>query len=331
MKTYKTIYKTLTIVAIIATMIACDTDEACGYDGDDEKDCPIIDANIGDTCDSNGDGNLDGLVNEFCECISEQAFDCPNLMLNIGDPCDSSGDGVDDGTVSNICECIEDSVIVPTACQGLMQNGDFETITGDPNSTIDNDIDLATFWGPLWASGSLADLFDATTTSFGSSSFVAPTPANGVFAGMWIENSNNSSPSFREGMFNQLNASISPNSGNYSLTFDYAVMSTNSSNPVKIGIYGVNFGGTLPPNPTGMQTPSNLNLYGTGNSVYLGEVVVPPGSTNSYTTVTIPFDTSTLTMPTAGFSHIMITNSHLPLPDFGKMFIAFDEYCLIRE
>jgi len=34
-------------------------------------------------------------------------------------------------------------------------------------------------------------------------------------------------------------------------------------------------------------------------------------------------------MPAAGFTHIMITNSHLPFPDFGRMFIAFDEYCLV--
>lgn len=292
MKTNKIIYRTLTLIVLIATLMACDTDEVCGYDGDDEVDCPNLQANIGDPCDSNGDGTLDGMVNEFCECISEP---------------------------------------VALVCPGLMQNGNFETLEAgaDPNAVTDNDIDLATSWGPLWASGSLADLFDASTTNFGSSSFVAPTPANGVFAGMWIEDSNNSSPSFREGMFNQLSTPLLPNTGGYQVQFDYAVMSTDMSNPVKIGVYGVNFNGTLPPNPTSMQTPSNLDLYGPGNSVYLGEIVVPSGAGNTYTTVIVGFNSDTLTMPAAGFTHIMITNSHLPLPDFGRMFIAFDEYCLV--
>lgn len=294
MKTNKIIYRTLTLIVLIATLMACDTDEVCGYDGDDEVDCPNLQANIGDPCDSNGDGTLNGTVNEFCECISEP---------------------------------------VGLVCPGLMQNGNFETVTGDPNATLDNDIDLATSWGPLWGSGngtgSLADLFDTATTNFGLSSFVAPTPANGVFAGMWIEDSNNSSPSFREGMFNQLSTPLLPNTGGYQVRFDYAVMSTDMSNPVKIGVYGVNFNGTLPPNPTSMQTPSNLDLYGPGNSVYLGEIVVPSGANNTYTSAIIGFNSDTLTMPAAGFTHIMITNSHLPFPDFGRMFIAFDEYCLV--
>lgn len=284
-------------IAILTVMVlSCDGDEVCTYVGDDDPDCPNLQANIGDACDSNGDTMLDGVVNEFCECIG-------------------------------------DSQPV-AACPGLMQNGNFESLVagGDPNDELDNDIDVASSWGPLWGTGdgSLADLFDTNTTNFGSGTFVAPTPPNGVFAGMWIEDSNNSSPAFREGMFNELSAPLLPNTGGYRVNFDYAVMSTDMSNDVKIGVYGVNFNGTLPPNPTSMQTPSNLDLYGPGNSVFLGEITVPSGTGNTYQSVSVTFNSNTLTMPSGGFTHIMITNSHLPLPSFGRMFIAFDEYCLER-
>lgn len=220
---------------------------------------------------------------------------------------------------------------VDTRCPGFIQNGNFETVTGDPNSRVDQDIDLATSWGALWTNGSLADLFNASTTSFGSSTFLAPTPASGVFAGMWIENSNATSAAFREGMFNQLASVIAPSTGSYDITFDYAVMSTASSTPVKIALYGVNFSGTLPANPTSMQSPSNLDLYGPGNSVFLGEITVPSSATNTYTTATVSFDTNALTMPAAGFSHIMIASTHLPDPGFGRMFIGFDNYCLVSK
>lgn len=283
-------------MALVSIMIlSCDGDEACDYPEGSNLDCPLLMGNIGDICDSNNNGNLDGIIDANCACV-------PIMPL-------------------------------PNACSGFIGNGGFEDIdpNEDPNTVIDNDINIATSWGPLWASGSLADLFDENTTNFGSSSFVAPTPPNGAFAGMWIENSNSSSPSWREGMFNTLTSNILPNTGKYRMFFDYAVMGDSSGNPVKVAVYGVNFNGILPPNPTAMQVPTNLNLYGAGNTVLIGEIIVPTGATNVYSRVNLPFDTATLTMPAAGFSHFMITSSHLPLPNFGRMYIAFDEYCLVQE
>lgn len=219
-----------------------------------------------------------------------------------------------------------------TTCPGFIQNGDFEIVTGDPNAQVDQDIDLATDWSALWTNGSLADLFDNNTTTFGGSGFVAPTPASGTFAGMWIENSNNPDPTFREGMFNKLTTPLLPGTGSYLATFDYAVMSVNNgSAAIKIAVYGVNFSGTLPTNPTSMQTPSNLDLYSPGNSVFLGEVTVNDSSSNTYTTASMSFNTNLLTMPAGGFTHIMITSTHLPDPGFGKMFMAFDNYCVINR
>ncbi len=271
--------------------------------------------------------------NEGCDYDQNEAFDCPNIQLNYGDPCDSNGDSINDGTINQFCECIPDMTII-SQCPGFIQNGDFEDITGDPNNVVDEDIDLATSWKELWQSGSLADLFDNATTNFGSASFVAPTPASGVFAGMWIENSTNQSrpATYREGMFNQLTASILPNSGSYTLTFDYANMSQSiASNDIKVGVYGVNHVATdpLPASPTGLGTPSNLDLFGSSNTVFLGEVVITSTTTNTWSTATFTIDTNTLTgMPGVGVNHIMITNSHLPFMDYGKMFIGFDNFCL---
>ena len=272
---------------------------------------------------------------EGCGYISVDDPDCPNLGLNIGDSCDSTGDGNLDGTINDTCECIPNFTTI-SECPGFIQNGDFEITTGDPNSTIDQDIDLATNWKALWQSGSLADLFNDTTTNYGAGCFVGPTPLSGVYAGMWVENNTNTTASatFREGMFNELTTSIFANTGIYNLTFDYANMSAGcgNSNDIKVGVYGVYhpISDPLPSNPTGVGTPSNLDLFGAANTVYLGEVVISSTTTNTWNTASFTIDTSTLIVPTNGINHIMITNSHMPFADFGRMFIAFDQFCLIN-
>ena len=269
------------------------------------------------------------------ECGYNEVYDCQVLQLNVGDACDSNGDGINNGTINDFCECIPDFPII-RSCPGFIQNGDFETLQAgtDPNTSVDNDIDLALNWKELWQSGSLADLFNDTTTNYGAGCFTGPTPLSGVFAGMWIENNSNAtgSATFREGMFNELTTTINQNTGVYNLTFDYASMSDNcgASNDVKVGVYGVyhNIVNPLPANPTGVGTPSNLDLFGSANTVFLGEVVISSATTNTWSTATLTIDTSSLIIPTNGINHIMITNSHLPFDDFGRKFLAFDEFCL---
>jgi hypothetical protein len=269
------------------------------------------------------------------DCVYIENFDCINL--NIGDPCDSNDDGNLDGIINDFCECIPESEII-SECPGFFQNGDFENLApnSDPNEILDNDIDLALGWKPLWQSGSLADLFDNSTTNFGLACFDAPVPSSGVFAGMWVENNPNSggSPSFREGFFNELNAVVNSNSGIYTLSFDYASMSQDcfTSNDIKVGIYGINFpsGSPLPINPFGAGIPSNLDLFGATNTVFIGEIIISSSSTNNWTSVSFNIDTSTLTCPVTGVNHIMITNSHLPFPDYGRMFVGFDNFCLVN-
>lgn len=298
-------------------------------------DCEELQLNFGDTCDSNGDGVLDGTITDECECLPENivGLDCEELQLNFEVACDSDNDGINDGTVSEDCECIPGFPEI-TACPGFIQNGDFEIITGNPNAQTPQDIDLATNWKALWQSGSLADLFDNNTTNFGTSCFSAPTPLSGVFAGMWIENSTSSSALYREGMFNELTVTINQGSGLYSLSFDYANMSEScsTSNDIKVGVYGVYHpdSNPLPASPTGIATPTNLDLFGSTNTVFLGEVVITSTTTNAWQTASFTIDTSALSFPTNGINHIMITNSHLPFDDYGKMYVGFDNFCLIN-
>jgi len=269
-----------------------------------------------------------------CEYIIQT--DCPELGLNIGEFCSVNNDGILNGTVNDVCECIPNGPTI-SLCPGFIQNGDFEIITGDPNASVDNDINLATGWKPIWqGSASLADLFDNATTNYGAICFASPSPASGVFAGMWVENNINAqaSKTFREGFFNELNSTINQNSGNYTLSFDFANMSSNCgvSNDVKVGVYGVYFplSGTLPATPTGVGVPSNIDLFGASDTVYLGEVTISSSTTNIWQQASFTIDTSSLTFPTNGVNHIMITNSHLPFNDFGRMFVGFDNFCLIN-
>lgn len=362
----------LICVFMLVVFTSCSDDEICAYDQDMINDCADLGLNIGDACDADGDGNTDGIVNDFCECITESIefdceeqqlnfgdacdsngdgnldgnvtdececltetveFECEDLQLNFGDACDTNGDGFNDGTIDDNCECVVDLPVI-TSCPGFIQNGDFETITGDPNTRIDEDIDLATHWKALWQTGSLADLFDNTTTNFGAGCFAVPTPSSGVFAGMWIENSTNPNggPGFREGMFNELTTTINQSSGTYTLSFDYANMSEScgASNDVKVGVYGVYhpIANPLPASPTGISTPTNLDLFGAANTVFLGEVVITSTTTNAWQTATFTIDTSLLTFPTNGINHIMVTNSHLPFDAYGKMYLGFDNFCL---
>ena len=282
------------------------------------------------------------MLNTACHeeenCGYDIIFDCELLQLNFNDLCDSNGDGEMDGTVNEFCECIpEKEVVTFYECPGFIQNGSFETLTGDPNTTVDQDVDLATHWKALWQSGSLADLFNDSTTSYGAGCFSGPTPLSGAYAGMWIENSTSTTrdATYREGMFNELAGTIYQNTGTYSLTFDYANMSARcgASNAVKVGVYGIYHptANPLPANPTALNTPSNIDLFGAVNTVFLGEITITSSTPGTWTTTSFSIDSNALTFPTNGINHIMVTNSHLPFEDYGKMYLGFDNFCLINQ
>ena len=91
----------------------------------------------------------------------------------------------------------------PNFCPGnFLQNGDFETITGNPNLSSDVDVNMASGWLSLWNSQVSADL---QCNGGGNSTGTAPVPNSFVYAGMWIENrpgTNTVNASQREGMQN---------------------------------------------------------------------------------------------------------------------------------
>jgi len=222
------------------------------------------------------------------------------------------------------------SVSDPSFCPGnQFDNGNFETITGNPNSQTSNDINLAIGWSPIWqGTGSLADLFCQGTSP---AQFTPPTPLSGNFGGMWISNANEPTVNmWREGMFNQLLIPIPTGSGIYTFTFDVANLQPSNTDSVEIGIYGINY---IPPNPlpvtpTGSHYPDNLNLFGPANSVELDVIPVNGAWTNTWSSQTLTFDSSMPGFPAAGITHIMITHSDLKTSGAQRRYMGFDNFCL---
>ncbi len=221
------------------------------------------------------------------------------------------------------------SVPDPSFCPGnQFDNGNFETITGNPNTLPDQDINLAVGWSALWQTGSLADLFCEGTSPAGMTS---PAPLSGNFAGMWISNTDEQTvATWREGMFNLLLTPIPNGSGIYTFTFDVANLQPSNTASVEIGIYGINYNPTnpLPATPAGSHTPNNLNLFGPANSVELGVIPVNGVWTNTWASQTLTFDSSMSGFPTAGITHIMITHSELQTPTIKRRYMGFDNFCL---
>ncbi len=210
-------------------------------------------------------------------------------------------------------------------CPGnYFTNGDFEigTPTGMPET-----INLAQGWFAIWATGSLADFYLATTNPLGGQ---GPCPATGKYASCWISNMNDGFTTYREGMFNQLTTSIHANSGSYTFNFDISNM---SGGKPEIGIYGIyNPTNGVGLTPTGPHTPSNMNLFGPSNTVLLGTITVPDyaacangGPMKQNLAITFPTAT-TGGFPVNGITHILIT--HSDLVKSVKAYVGFDNFCL---
>ena len=224
----------------------------------------------------------------------------------------------------------------PNFCPGnFFQNGDFETITGNPNIQGSDDINLATGWQQIWQTGSFADLFCNPGISTGT----APTPITDVYAGMWIENRAKATTNaiYREGMYNRLANPIAANSGSYSINFRIANAqygNSNPANPTRIGIYGVfNPSNTVANNPTNNHFPKNTDLWLPNLSVkvvLLGTVSTPGNFSNTWwTPPPIVFNSNML--PIGGITHIMVTTDDMFRPTTpGQLYVNFDEFCIRR-
>ena len=66
MKTISNNLLKVIMLMLLTVSISCEKEENCAYT--ELMDCQVLGLNIGDDCDSNGDGELDGTVNEDCEC-----------------------------------------------------------------------------------------------------------------------------------------------------------------------------------------------------------------------------------------------------------------------
>lgn len=213
-------------------------------------------------------------------------------------------------------------------------NGDFESLSGDPNTSLDRDIFLANGWGSIFANGpdpSNADLACAGTALCYSTT---PQPNNGgVHAGMWIQNRPLGAPStYREQMYNRLVNPIAANTGTYSFTCNIAAdCEINPDNTVDIAVYGVyNPNNTLATNNyTDLYTPADNALWATGSGVQvvlLGTITTPQGLGNNWQTVSFTFNSSIL--PSTGITHIMITRSPVPSSIYRGKYINFDDFCM---
>lgn len=203
----------------------------------------------------------------------------------------------------------------------LVINGDLES--GTPTAG-DQDIGNATGFSRIWLPRSWADYYDAA-----SGPFLQPAPPSGNYASCWISTSSNWW--FREGFQIQLNTTILPNTGIYTLTFESSCLD-HSWGTVDVGIYGVNNpgGGDAPNPPTSSTLPTNLGLFGAANTIELGTFQEDATScTNNRTTRTIIINTNVAGYPAAGITHLFITRAD-GSPS-GGIYAGFDNFCLVNS
>ena len=223
----------------------------------------------------------------------------------------------------------------PDFCPGnYFQNGNFETVTGNPEASFDQDIDLATGWSKIWAGNSLADLYCNNSTALANHyTLINPTNPDGIFSGMWIQNSNQTSPTYREGMYNNLAIPVPSNSGVYTFDFDAADLTRSKSGDtdVEVGIFGVyNPSNFLSNTPSQMFVPTDYNLWPSisGVVIYkLGSVTIPQSVSNTFQPFSLTFDSS-LIISSPNITHIMVTRDDVPSVDWRRRYIGFDNFCM---
>jgi hypothetical protein len=199
-------------------------------------------------------------------------------------------------------------------------NGDLES--GTPTAS-DQDIDNATDFARIWATGSWADYYSSTTGPF-----TPPTPATGNYAGCWIANYVGGGTTYREGFQSELVAPILANTGSYTLKFDMACLYGWGTS--EVAVYGINNPLDLPSGltPSGAFTPSNIDLFGALNTVLLGTVSVNNSNcSNTKTNQNFTFNSNAAGFPTAGMTHFFVTHSDNSGIN-GARYMGFDNFCL---
>lgn len=213
------------------------------------------------------------------------------------------------------------SGIAGFTCEGnLVQNGDFEQ--GIP-TTGDEDIVNATSWGGIWGNAgagfSSADFYSDLTGV--PSSLQAPLPTTqGQFAGFWSRIQGGDI--YREGVLNELNTTIMPNTGIYELSFKTACLFSPGS-PASMSVFvangGINGGAPL----TSGTAPLNTALFSDS-----WEFAVHPIATNcdnNFQTVSFTLDSSDPSFPGSGINALFFTRTDGVMPG---AYVALDDVCL---
>lgn len=203
---------------------------------------------------------------------------------------------------------------------GLLTNPSLEY--GTPTA-FDNDINNATGFSSIWASGNLADFYSSTQGQF-APNFI-PTPATGNYISCWIDHNTRAK---REGFKGEFSLPIPANS-NWTYEFSFDRASLTGRGAVEIAIYGIRYYGVVPSAPSGAFTPDNEAFYGTGSTVLLETITIPANEANSNTKIreSFRFRTDGPNFPSAGITHFMITHSDNDNIN-GSRYIAFDNFCL---
>lgn len=220
-----------------------------------------------------------------------------------------------------LLQCGDKSACLPAVCEdNLVQNGDFEQGTA---GTGDEDINNAANWGGIWSNAgttfSSADFYSDVTGV--PSSLQAPLPtAQGQFAGFWSRIQGGDE--FREGVLNELNTTIMPNTGVYELTFKLACLFTPTA-PASLSVFvangGINGGAAL----TSGTAPLNSALFADS-----WEIVVHPITTacdNNFQLYTYTMDTADPAFPSSGVNAIFFTRTDGVQPG---AYVALDDVCL---
>ncbi|MEL7426138.1 MAG: T9SS type A sorting domain-containing protein [Bacteroidota bacterium] len=231
-------------------------------------------------------------------------------------------DGSGSGTflaVDDLClQWIGESVFV--CDDNYVQNGDFED--GTPSS-LDEDISNALGWGAIWSdsSGVSTGDFYNTTTDLPPPVLAVPTPVTqNNFAGFWSRIQGGTI--YREGVLNELNSTIMPNSGIFQLTFKTACLFTPSS-PASMSIYVANGSiGTGGPLVNGT-TPINDGLF--LDSWEFATHAISTDCDNNFQTVSYLLDTHDPSFPASGINAIFFTRTDGVSPG---AYVAIDDVCL---
>lgn len=203
-----------------------------------------------------------------------------------------------------------------------VQNGDFEVGTPTPG---DQDICNALRWCGIWSGGSTADFYSTSPPTLPPGA--APVPVGqGKFGGMWCRKQG-SQRVWREGMMNELQQTILPNSGCYELTFKIACTGFYFGTPIQ-NAYGVHAPGGLASgiSPIDGSLPPNLGLFPAGAAVQLGSHPIPSTCDNNFSNPAqlITFNINSALLPSTGITHIFFTRDD---NTNGGVYIALDDVC----